>query len=622
MPYEVIRGFTNVNTSKNPKHLRQDQLSVAINMEWISENEVYVRRGSVKTRDNTNWPASYRIDGVTFKTRNAAYYYEISFIADGTIWYVRSDDANFDDVDVAMTEIKSSGNTSPALATNLKVSFDGINNKLIISDGSSNLYWWDGTDDLLHLIVDPTDFEITYTGTGIDATIGDIYSDNADATRKYIVKATVAGSTTVVVRQTAGATRTAATGTLNRDSGAGDMTIAFTGVSYSDTFEEVKLFKRRAFAVSNEGNIYVSISRNGTNFTGAGSGRLEIDVIEGLKVSNFIPFKRGAVITAEDKLVEKFSISTLTGFKFFDATVAGSEVGQFKVERESKIHGFIGRSGQEIGNVMIGLTKNGFISFSGEVTLEFGLLESGALSNPIKDQIKNINFEAADKVYSVVDIVNQRYLCAAPIFDSTEANVIFAYDYGRSTDGNPRWSVWFMSFDEIGSLFNLKNKVYASDLNGNTYQLTVDGIYTDNGEGYFPRVETAALGADSSMVTKNWKKVYVDFKVPGEDQEVTIYSKLDGQVITQSPTGAGIQAVQLKARPNNGNLIGDYTFIDTTTLISDSSFASDTQISHNRLGGKGLVEQIGIVSSGVGVNWGITGLMLEYEGKGEAKGQT
>ncbi len=622
MPYEVIRGFTNVNTSKNPKHLRQDQLSVAINMEWISENEVYVRRGSVQTRDNTNWPTSYRIDGVTFKTRNAAYYYEISFIADGTIWYVRSDDANFDDVDVAMTEIKSSGNTSPALATNLKVSFDGINNKLIISDGSSNLYWWDGTDDLLHLIVDPTDFEITYTGTGIDATIGDIYSDNADATRKYIVKATVAGSTTVVVRQTAGATRTAATGTLNKDSGAGDATIAFTGVSYSDTFEEVKLFKRRAFAVSNEGNIYVSISRNGTNFTGAGSGRLEIDVIEGLKVSNFIPFKRGAVITAEDKLVEKFSISTLTGFKFFDATVAGSEVGQFKVERESKIHGFIGRSGQEIGNVMIGLTKNGFISFSGEVTLEFGLLESGALSNPIKDQIKNINFEAADKVYSVVDIVNQRYLCAAPIFDSTEANVIFAYDYGRSTDGNPRWSVWFMSFDEIGSLFNLKNKVYASDLNGNTYQLTVDGIYTDNGEGYFPRVESAALGADSSMVTKNWKKVYVDFKVPGEDQEVTIYSKLDGQVITQSPTGAGIQAVQLKARPNNGNLIGDYTFIDTITLISDSSFASDTQISHNRLGGKGLVEQIGIVSSGVGVNWGITGLMLEYEGKGEAKGQT
>jgi hypothetical protein len=622
MPYEVIRGFTDVNTSKNPKHLRQDQLAVAVNMEWISENEIYVRRGSVQTRDNTNWPTSYRIDGVTFKTRDAAYYYEISFIADGTIWYVRSDDANFDDVDVTMTEIKSSGNTSPALATNLKVSFDGINNKLILCDGSSNLYWWDGTDNKLHLIVDPTDFEITYTGTGIDATIGDIYSDAADATRKFIVKATVAASTTVVVRQTAGATRTAATGTLNRDSGAGDMTIAFTAVSYSGTYEEVKLYKRRANAVTNEGDIFVSISRNGTNFTGAGSGRLEIDVIEGLRVSNFIPFKRGAVITTEDKLVEKFSISTLTGFKFFDATVPGSEVGQFKVERESKIHGFIGRSGQEIGNLIIGLTKNGFVTFSGEVTLEFGLTASGILSDPIKDQIKNINFEAADKVYSVIDIVNQRYLCAAPIFDSTEANVIFAYDYGKSKDGNARWSVWFMSFGDISSLFNLKNKVYASDLNGNTYQLTVDNIFTDNEEGYIPRIETAALGAESSMIARNWKRVYVDFKVPSEDQELTIYSKLDGQVITASPTGTAIQQVELKARPNNGNLISDYTFIDTTTFISGSSYAIDTQISHGRLGGKGLVEQIGIVSSGVGVNWGITGLMLEYEAKGDAKGQT
>lgn len=621
MPFEVIRGFTNVNTSKNPKHLRQDQLSVAINMEWTSENEVYVRRGSVKTRDNTNWPTSYRIDGTTFKTRGAAYYYEISFIADGTIWYIRSDDANFANANAPMTEIKSSGDTSPALAANLKVSFDGINNKLILSDGSSNLYWWDGSDNKLHLIVDPTDFEITYTGTGIDATIGDIYSDAADATRKFVVKATVAASTTVVVRQTAGATRTAATGTLNRDSGAGDMTIAFTAVSYSDTFEEVKLYKRRAFAVSNEGNIYVSISRNGTNFTGAGSGRLEIDVIEGLVVSNFIPFKRGGVITTEDKLVEKFSISTLTGFKFFDATVAGSEVGQFKVERESKIHGFIGRSGQEIGNTVIGLTKNGFISFNGEVTLEFGLQEQGTLSDPIKDQIKNINFSAADKVYSTVDITNQRYLCAVPLFDSTEANAIFAYDYGKSSDGNPRWSIWFFSFDEIAGLFNLKTSVYASDLSGNTYQLTVDGVYTDNEEGYVPRIESAALGGDSSMITKNWKAVWVDFKVPGQDQKVTIYSKLDGQVIMDSPTGKAIQEVELKARSNNGAIISDHTFIDTTTFIEDSSYASDTQISHRGLGGKGLVEQIGIVSSEIGANWGITGLMLEYEGKGNAKGQ-
>lgn len=621
MPYEVIEGFTNLDTSRNPKHLRSDQLSVSINMEWISENEVYVRRGSVKNRDNTNWPNSYRIDGTTFKTRNAVYYYEIAFIADGTVWYVRSDNANFNDVNVTMTQIKA-GTVSPALATNLKVSFDGINNKLIVSDGSNGLRWFDGSDNILHLIADPTSYEITYTVTAANATIAAIYHDTADATRKYVVKATIAAGTSLVLRQTAGENRTAASGTLTKDSGTGDATITFSAVSYSDTYEEVKLFKRRAFAVSNEGNVDVSISRNGTNFTGAGSGRLEIDVIEGLKVSNFIPFKRGAAITTEDKLVKKFSISTLTGFKFFDATVPGSEVGQFKVERESKIHGFVGRSGQEIGNTMIGLTKNGFVTFNGEVTLEFGLLEQAAVSDPIKNQIKNINFEAADKIYSVIDIANQRYLCAVPLFEATEANVIFAYDYGKSIDGNPRWSVWFFAFNEITSLFNLKNEIFAGDTSGNTYQLTVDDIYTDNNEGYIPRIESGALGSGSTMIAKNWKTIWIDFKVPGVSQEVTVYTKLDGQVITKSPTGKGIQKVQLNPRSNNGNIISDFTFIDTTTFISGSSYASDTQISHGRLGGKALVEQIGIVSSGVGVNWGITGMMLEYEGKDRAKGQT
>jgi len=622
MPYEVIPGFTNLETSKNPKHLRIDQLSLSSNMEWTSENEVYVRRGSIIERDNTNWPTSYVIDAITFKKRDDAFYQEIFFIADGTVWYIQSDDVNFETSSATMTQITASdGSSSPALAVNLKVSFDGINNKLIIVDGSSNMFYYDGTGDQLHLIADPTDFEITYTISSSTAAITDTYEDNADTTRQYVVKASITSATELVLRQTAGETRTAASGQLDRVTGSGSATIAFSAVTYSDTYEEVKLYKRRAFVVANEGNVFVSISRNGTNFTGAGSGRLEIDVIEGLRVSNFLPFKRGGIITTEDKLTEKFSLSTLTGYKFFDAAIPGTEVGQFKVERESRIHGFVGRSGQELGSVIIGLTKNGFISYAGEVSAEFGLTSQDTISNPIKNQIKNVNFAAADQIFSTIDIVNQRYICAAPLFTSTQANVLFVYDYAKSqSDGNHRWSIWFMAFNTISSLFNLKNDIFAGDFDGNVYKLTVDDTFTDNTEGYTARIETAAIGGNTSMADKTWSKAFIDFKIPSTEQFITVYGKADGHIISESPTGKSLEKVKLTPRVSNSSVISDFTFVDNITIIGANTL-NDLQIRHDRLGGRAQTYQIGVSSSETGVNWGISGLMLELDARDNTRGQ-
>jgi len=622
MPFEGIRGFTNLDTSKNPKHLRIDQIAFSHNLEWISDKEIYTRRGSTVYRDGTQWTGTYVIDAVTFKRRTDAFYFEIYFLANGTMFYFKSNAVDFTDSDGVATEITASdGESSPALAVNTKVSYDGINNKLIIVDGSSNIYWFDGTDDQVHLVADPIRFTLTYTISSATTVINDTYKDAADATRTFIVSSGATSSTSATLRQTGGETRTAASGTLTRLTGTGAASLTFTAYAGSDTYEELKLYKRKAFVISNEGNVDASINRNGTNFTGAGSGFMEIDVIEGFKVSNFIPFKRGAVITTEDRDLEKFSISTLTGYKFFDAAVAGSEVGQFKVERESKLHGFVGRSGQEIGNLIIGLTRNGFVAFGGAVSAEFGLLDQGSISDPIKDQIANVNFEAADQIFSVIDVVNQRYYCACPLFTDTGASTIFAYDYARSRDdGHHRWSVWSTGFGDIKAIFNFKNKVYLADENGLVYQFLVDGIYSDNSLAYASRFESASFSANSTMVDKDLKNVYIDFLIPDTEQEVQVYTKLDGHLISTLPNGNAIQKLKLTPRVSNNNIVSDFTFVDHQTIIGANTL-SDVQIKHSSLGGRTQSEQIVIASSGIDINWGISGIMLELAVRDKARGQ-
>lgn len=622
MPFDIVRGFTSLNTSKNPKHLQPSQIALGLNLEWISDEEVYVRRGSTLRKSNTQWAGSYVIDGATFKRRDDTTYKEIVFLNDGRIFYI--DSANYVDETSTYTEILSNEQTSPALTAGLrKVSFDAINNKFFVVDGSSNIYLWDTTLNYLTLVADPSDFSITLTiADALAASVGDIYKDGASSTNRFYVKVEKVngdGELTLTVRQTEGNTRPASSGTLTKVSGAGDTSIAYTALEYSNTYEEYKLYQRRGNAVTNEGLVFVSTSRNGDNFTGSGSGFLEFDVIEGLKVSNFLPYKNGAVITTEDIVTEKFSLSTLTGYKFFSSSIAGSEVGQFKIERESKVHGIVGRSGQEIGNIVVGLTRNGFISFSGTTSTQLGITDQVTLSNPIKNQIERINFAQADKIVSVIDTDNQRYLCAVPTFENDFADTIFVFDYGKTTD-EPKWSIWSMGFGNIAGLFVLKNKVYASDTDGNYHEMMVDNIYTDNSEGYTVRFESAAFGANSSVLSKKYDSAFVDFSVPDEEQFITMYSKLDGQIIRETPQGRAIKKIKLKPSGGGGDLIGDLTFIDFATIIGSDS-VGEQQVKHSRLSGKGLVGQIGIVSSSTGVNWGITGIMLEYKEAGSARGQ-
>jgi len=625
---DPIRGFRGLNTSQDFRHLSPNFITFSQNMEWLSETDLYTRRGSSIRKDNVQWGSNAKvIDGIDFKRRVDDFFYEIVFLSDGRIFYIESNNANFENATGShYTEILASDDsTSPALVNPLpKVSFDSIDSVLYIVDGSSNIYSWDTTTTGLRLVADPTDFVLDFTiADGIDATLDAVYEDAADTSRKFLVTVTKVngdGDLKLSTRQTAGNTRPGTTGTLNKVSGTGDASIAFTGITFSETFEEYKLYQRRGFAVSNEGIINVTSSRNGAGFNLAGAGFLEFDVIEGLKVSNFLPFKRGAIITTEDKVTEKFNLHTLTGFKFFDPSVAGTDTGQFKAERESKVHGIVGRSGQEIGNVVVGLTPNGFISFGGEISTEFGITDQQTLSDPIKDQIEKINFNASDQIFSVVDTVNQRYICAVPVFDFPDASTLFVYDYGKSADGFPRWSIWNLSYDGISALFKIKNKIYVADLSGNYYELTKDKVFTDNNSTYASRIETADLGGGINAVEKQFKNVMIDFKVPATEQEVTLFAKLDGKTIRNSATGRKLKKIKLTPEESDDGIISDSTFIDNDTLIGQSktgfAFVRDSIIA-----GTGRAAQLGILGNGLGINWGITQMMVELEPRGKSRGR-
>jgi hypothetical protein len=612
MAVEIIRGFKGLNTAKNPKHLDLSLLAYALNTEYKSDEEIAIRRGCLNRKNNVQWAGATVIDGVTFKKRSDATYKEIVFLNNGKIYYI--DSANYVDNTSTYTELLSPTGTSPALAINGRVSFDAINNVFYVVDGSSNIYSWDGAAANLSLVADPTEFTITFTVLlAATADIDAIYSQGSS---KFIVKATKASGTgtTLTLRQTQGNARPTATGTLTKDSGGGDASIAYTAVAYSHTYEEYKLFQRKAMVVSNEGVIFGSINRVGSNFTGSGSGTLEFDVIEGLKVSNFISLKNTALVTTEDSVTEKFSISSLSGFKFL---APGEEVGAFRAERESKIHGIVGRSGQEIGNVVIGLTRNGFVMFSGTTSTEVGFTDQESVSSPIRDQIRKINFSKSNKIVSVVDTINQRYICAVPTGASEECNTLLVYDYGKSTDIY-KWSIWSLGFGVVTGLFLLKNKVYVADAFGKYHELCVDNIYTDDGIGYTTRIEFANIGGNTSVRNKQYKSIFVDFTIPDREQTVKMYTKLDGYIINYAPGNHQIKEIDLTPKRGSGSLINDSTFIDNNTFIGSDAIR-EKQIKHDHLGGQGLGCQVGIINNGPGNNWSITGMMLEYEDSGKAR---
>jgi len=619
MVYQAISGILNLETAKDPDQLVLGQLSKAFNMEYIGDSDLYVRRGSNLYRDKSIFGGAIPIDITTFKKRDENFYREIYFLNNGKVFYVNSNAADFTSQTPSLTEIKSPTDTSPAFGgTVSKVSFDKINNILSVVFGTQDIYYFDATVDRFKLTPDPSAFRVTLTiGNTVNASLDAVYNDAGGLFQLKVMDNKVSGDgvLTLSTRQISGTARPSATGTLTKVSGTGDSSIPYTAVSYSDTFEEISIYKRRAVVVSNEGNVYLSNSRNPIIFNGATSGNLEFDVIEGFKVTNFVTFKRGAVITTGDEVVQRFSLTTLTGYRFSDDAFAE---GQFKAERESEIHGMIGRSAVEIGNVVIGLTRNGFIGYTGEVSDEFGLTVQNTISKPIRDQIENINFAASDQIFALADTVNQRYLCAVPLYQSTVANAVFVYEYGKSIDPNyPKWNFWTFGYGNIKSLSFLVNQLYVSDEEGNVHKQGVDGVFLDSGNSYSSRIETGSIGAGTELVDKVFNAIMIKLKVPPIKQELRQYVKLDRTLISKVGDRP-IPLREIEPKVTGENLVSEDTFVDFFTLVGNGkSDVFNLRVDHS--GGQGKTAIIGLSSSN-GVNWGVLNIILELTKSGSGKG--
>lgn len=154
--YIDIPGFTNYNSNSNYRSLQKFEVAEAIN--FVYDNNVLKGRlGSKKTIDNSNWESVEIRGGLDFSKRDDAFYRTIIATVDGKMWFKRSDDADFNDVDGVYTELTGPAAVSPALANPLLV-FDAyvFNDTLIVVDGANRFLYWNGSGTSLTLGTDPT----------------------------------------------------------------------------------------------------------------------------------------------------------------------------------------------------------------------------------------------------------------------------------------------------------------------------------------------------------------------------------------------------------------------------------------------------------------------------------
>lgn len=155
--YIDVPGFTNYNSNTNYRSLQKFEVAEALN--FVYENNVLKGRlGSLKTFDNSNWGSIEIRGGLDFSKRDDSFYRTIIVTVDGKIWFKRSDDADFNDVDAVYTELTAPAAVSPALANPLVV-FDAyvFNDILVVVDGANRFLYWNGSGTALSLGTNPTD---------------------------------------------------------------------------------------------------------------------------------------------------------------------------------------------------------------------------------------------------------------------------------------------------------------------------------------------------------------------------------------------------------------------------------------------------------------------------------
>jgi hypothetical protein len=554
----TVKGFSRLNTEGVSSQLDNSELRVLENMVWTGFNTIEKRKGVSLYKTNDQWTSANKVIAAIDFDLNDTGATELYALSDGRLFYT---DSNTIPSTTAYTEIMDIEGASPALATNERVYFKVLNNRCFVTDGGYNIYYVE--DDMsLNLVEDPDGYAFYMTvDAAIAVTVGDVYEDDDDTSRRfYIVSTKSTGTgTSIELRQTSGATRPNLAGLKNLSKVSGDAgssaNVPFTAITFVENYVALAIHEGRLVALSNLGAVYLSATNDGADMSGVDSTFFQYAKDDSLTVTNIVGFKRTSVITASNQELRRSSISTLTGYRRYDTDFSQLVDGVFKIQKESNFLGVVGRSGAEVGNSFIGLTKNGFISFASiNSNNEFGIVDSGYISREIQQIINRINWTYSDKIIAAVDFDNQRYYCAAPVDASTEANVVFIYDFKHSnqktsfTEASHKWSVASYVLDSsatISSMFTIRGKVFIGDSLGKIYETDYENTYTDNGNNYPSQFITKAFDLDNPDSTKHFDRISPHLLVSSTSPvDLQITTIVDENMLTKDFLGLAFSQVE------------------------------------------------------------------------------
>lgn len=548
--YEVkVNGIGSLNTRQIPSLVRDNQLTASENMNH-NLGGVEIRLGSEEFKDNSQWEDVAIIDGVGYKLDDEDA--EIAFLLeDGRIAYQK-----VNTISDSPTEIFNPtqtydflapvlGSSTPLTITDKdEVFIQVLNNKVFLIDGGTQIKYYGANHELL-VVPDPTGYEIRLNvDSGVIADIDDTYTDLDDPTRVFNVELDkVAGDGTVLLlRQIEGKTRPDSNGVLSMVvGGSGDSSISWTAIEYSDRYVSMGTQAGRLTVLSAEGYEFIGEPNDGTNMSGSQSEVLAYGKEEGLRVTNVTPFKRGQILSLTEPVLQKSAMATLGGYRKYDTNTPERTDGLFKIERESNMMSIYGRSGREIGNGFIGLTKKGFVTFSAfGANAEFGITDASFISEEIRNVVNRTLWQYSNKIRSCIDENNQRYWCAVPASGTDGNTLVFVYDFGistfadRSAQGDYRWSLYTFAIGErtITSLFTIFGHPFLGLSDGTVAIAEVQGVYTDLGTIYSSSFTSKHFDFGNRIKVKNFRRGIIDLLL-AEKQNLNIFAVTDGEARTK-----------------------------------------------------------------------------------------
>jgi len=513
----AAKGYSRLNTRAKPSTLDDSELTNLENMVYASTGDIEIRLGSEVFKNNVQWGEVPVIDGKGYELDESGA--EVGVILeDGRFFYIKVADysdnprKNFEP-DKDWIEINGLAG-SPAPLLNItdknKVFWETINNRNFFCDATNQMTWI-GKDHIPHSVPDPAGFEITITLDPLDfpttISLDAEYADATDPTRRYFLSLEkFAGEETIIVRQLNGDGRLPDFGNLVRISSnpSDPIVISYTAVEYSEVFVCLSNINGRLVALSDIGRLWISETNDGTDFNGPQAERLEYGKEDGLTVTDAFPFARSVMVDLTNQELQKSAAATLTGNIRPDPNIIAQQNPEdfFKIQRESNRIAIYGRSGKEINQGFVGLSRDGFIFVnSQDARREFGLVDRQSISGPIQNVVNRVNFSLSDNVRATVDESNQRYLCAVPASEGELNTLVFMYDFDNSTFAVAnkaavhKWSLFVYSLDGAGitSIFTIFGVPFLGLSDGRVIQTEVEDTYLDTGNPYRSAFTTKAF---------------------------------------------------------------------------------------------------------------------------------